>query len=247
MLDPKTKRKYGLEHVKTEEQATVLANRLLNHRPPLFIPVERLKVRQRRRGLPESDPATRVDASDVPVCAQSHHRHSRPYAFRDRRRRSRDTTCYGQSTSRRTRPHAPSTATRTGALRAARLGSLSRTARPCVRAPTVPPPRHCMLARPQTVRVGVRGQRHVEQVEARRPRCRRHRVLLLPSVAHGGAHDRVVPVRHAAAGAAGRHGAAVRRVRVRGPRRERTSGRVVVACGCSREAVSRRHRGLHRR
>lgn len=48
MLDPTTKRKFGLEHVKTENQATALANRLLNHQPPLFIPVERLKVRPRR-------------------------------------------------------------------------------------------------------------------------------------------------------------------------------------------------------
>ena len=46
MLDPTTKRKFGLELVKTENQATALANRLLNHQPPLFIPVERLKVRR---------------------------------------------------------------------------------------------------------------------------------------------------------------------------------------------------------
>ena len=45
MLHPKTKRKFGLEHVTNEEQAMQLADKLLNYTPVLFIPCERLKVR----------------------------------------------------------------------------------------------------------------------------------------------------------------------------------------------------------
>ena len=64
VLNPKTKRKYGLEAVKTEEDAIALGDRLLAYTPALFLPCERLKEKMSGMHVlkpldPKANPAAR--------------------------------------------------------------------------------------------------------------------------------------------------------------------------------------------